>query len=88
MLFEQWTAFCEFRDGITDDKILPVIERHKRKAKQQKKNQKQIGAKKEKVQSDITTVEISFEILLTNKSESTKHSGNGTDFQLNYHTYL
>ena len=67
MLFEQWTAFCEFRDGITDDKILPVIERHKRKAKHQKKSQKHIGAKKAKVQKDKTIVDISLEIILTNK---------------------
>ena len=87
VLFEQWTAFCEFRDGITDDKILPIIERHKRKAKQQKKNQKQIGAKKEKVQNDITAVEISLEIRLTNKPiSSINHSGNGRNFQWNYHT--
>ena len=50
MLFQQWSDFCQFRESTTEDKIMPTIERHRKRAKiAEKKKQKEIEERKERV---------------------------------------
>ena len=50
VLLAQWTDFCAFRSNLTDDKLTPSIERHRRKARQEeKKRARDAEAKKVKV---------------------------------------
>ncbi|XP_046585614.1 LOW QUALITY PROTEIN: regulator of G-protein signaling 22-like [Haliotis rubra] len=49
ILFSQWNDFCEFRANLTEEKILPTIERRRRHAKsRQKRNHREIEEKASK----------------------------------------
>ncbi len=54
MLFQQWSDFCQFRESMTEDKIMPTIERHRKRAKiAEKKKQKEIEERKERVRVEL-----------------------------------
>ncbi|XP_056378357.1 regulator of G-protein signaling 22 isoform X2 [Hyla sarda] len=63
ILFKFWPQFCEFRNRLTDEKIVPLLERKKakraeqmkQKVKEQEKlaNQQQEGSKRKSTFSDI-----------------------------------
>ena len=59
VLFSHWTDFCAYRSQLADDKILPTIERHRRKARaDEKRKQKELEERKEKVPITKTVVSL------------------------------
>lgn len=50
VLFPYWSDFCKFRLNLAADKILPTIERHRRRAKaEERRRQEEARERKEKV---------------------------------------
>ena len=40
ILYNHWSDFCQFRSQVTEDKVMPTIERHKRRAKAEEKRRR------------------------------------------------
>ncbi len=74
VLFEQWTEFCKFREGLPEESVLPTIERQLRKAKtEEKRKRKKQETKREKVKLPVHSNQLC--LVRKNRGNSSKQKG-------------
>ena len=50
VLFQQWNEFGVYRSNVAEDKVLPTIERHRRKVRiEERKKERELERKQAKV---------------------------------------